>query len=201
MTGEPEEGVPERTSFTVRDVARAAAGDDRAWALMVRQYDGLLRSVAAGFRLSGDEGSDAAQTTWLRLVEHIGSLREPERLAGWLSVTMRRECIRLLGRRRRERPTGDFSWSDARADGGEGIDAGILRAERDAELWRAVDRLPARQRELVLALSATPPPSYAQVGAALSMAVGSIGPTRAKALRSLRHLLAESPGQALVRAS
>jgi RNA polymerase sigma factor (sigma-70 family) len=186
-------------TFTVRDAERAAAGDEHAWELMVRQYDGLLRSVAAGFRLSREEGADAAQTTWLRLVEHIGSVREPAKLAGWLSVTMRRECIRLVGRTRRERLTADFEWTDSPADGGESVDTGVLRAERDAELWEAVDLLPPRQRDLVLALSATPPPSYQQVGAALSMAVGTIGPTRAKALRRLRDLL--TPEDALRRAS
>jgi RNA polymerase sigma factor (sigma-70 family) len=187
-------------TFTVRDVERAARGDERAWEAMVRQYDGLLRSVAVGFRLSRDEGADAAQTTWLRLVEHIGTLREPEKLAGWLAVTMRRECIRLVGRKRRERLTEDFEWSDAPVDAGEGVDARVLLAERNAELWQAVDLLPDRQRQLLHALSATPPPSYRQVGAALSMAVGTIGPTRAKALRRLRHLLADTPDAALDRA-
>jgi RNA polymerase sigma factor (sigma-70 family) len=188
-------------TFTAHDVQRAAAGDERAWETMVRQYDGLLRSVAVGFRLTREEGADAAQTTWLRLVEHIRTIREPEKLAGWLSVTMRRECIRLVGRKRRERLTEDFEWTDAPADGGEGVDAGVLRAERNAALWEAVDLLPTRQRQLVLALSASPPPSYQQVGAELSMAVGTIGPTRAKALRRLRHLLTEAPGAVLDRAS
>ncbi len=35
-----------------------------------------------------------------------------------------------------------------------------------------------------------PAPSYTEISAALSMAVGTIGPARAKALRRLRQLLA-----------
>ena len=56
-------------------------------------------------------------------------------------------------------------------------------------LWRAVDRLPRRQRQLVLAMSATPPPPYEELAQRLSMPVGSIGPTRARALHNLRRLL------------
>jgi RNA polymerase sigma factor (sigma-70 family) len=177
---------------TTVEVLRAAAGDEAAWAALVQQYDGLLRSIAASFRLGRDEGADAAQTTWLRLVEHIGTLREPEKVAGWLSVTMRRECIRLVSRKKRERLTDDFAWIEPRADGTAAVDADVLLTERNARLWQAVDRLPARQRQLLRALTASPQPSYHEVSATLSMAVGSIGPTRAKALRRLRELLAEA---------
>jgi RNA polymerase sigma factor (sigma-70 family) len=179
------------SQVTADDVRRAAQGDEAAWAALVEQYGGLLRAISMSFRLGRDEGADAAQTTWLRLVEHIGTLREPERVAGWLSVTMRRECIRLVSRKRREQLTDDFAWTEPRSDGTT-VDADVLLAERNARLWQAVDRLPARQRQLLRALNVSPQPSYHDVSSALSMAVGSIGPTRAKALRRLRELLAES---------
>ena len=51
---------------------------------------------------------------------------------------------------------------------------------------QAIDALPARQRELMLALLAEPEPSYAEVARALEMPIGSIGPTRARALARLR---------------
>ena len=39
-------------------------------------------------------------------------------------------------------------------------------------------------------LTADPPPSYDEVGAALDMPIGSIGPTRARCLEQLRRRLA-----------
>jgi len=39
---------------------------------------------------------------------------------------------------------------------------------------------------------ASPPPSYAEVAAALGLPVGSIGPTRARCLQTLREKLAAS---------
>jgi hypothetical protein len=55
-----------------------------------------------------------------------------------------------------------------------------------------VSRLPARCHELLRVLMASPPPSYAEVAAALGLPVGSIGPTRARCLQALRENLAAS---------
>jgi RNA polymerase sigma factor (sigma-70 family) len=176
------------TLSTTRLLERAAGGDQRAWHHLVTQYDGLLRSVAHSFRLSPEHAGDAAQTTWLRLIQNVGKVREPEKLGGWLASTMRRECIRALRHQQREQPVEEFFGEYA----GDAVDTRLLLAERDALLWSAVDRLPERQRALLIALSASPAPSYKEVGERLGMAIGSIGPTRGKALRRLRELLAES---------
>jgi RNA polymerase sigma factor (sigma-70 family) len=174
----------------VRD---ALEGDQRAWEDLMAGYGGLLRAIARDFRLTREQAADAAQTTWMRLVENIGNVREPERLAGWLSSTMRRECIRMVNRRRGEHLTDD--WSGPRFGHSPSPDVAVLRAERDRLLWSAVDQLPERQRLVLLALAAEPLPSYQQVAATLSMAVGSIGPTRQRALRRVRQLLAESEAE------
>jgi len=63
-------------------------------------------------------------------------------------------------------------------------------AERAAELRRAFGRLPGRCRELLRVLMASPPPSYAEVAAALGLPLGSIGPTRGRCLQRLREEMA-----------
>ncbi len=68
-------------------VHRAAEGDPAAWNAIVDEFSGLLWSVVRGFRLNEAQSADAVQTTWLRLVEHIADLREPEHVAGWLKTT------------------------------------------------------------------------------------------------------------------
>jgi RNA polymerase sigma factor (sigma-70 family) len=171
-------------------VREAMAGDEQAWDELVARYGGLLRAIARRFRLGPDQAADAAQITWTRLVENIGRVREPDKLPGWLASTMSRECIRLVNSRRYEHLTED--WSRAHAGHDDDPDGPVLVAERNAELWSAVERLPARQRQIILALSAEPPLSYEEVGAALSLSVGSIGPTRRRALQRLREYLAET---------
>jgi DNA-directed RNA polymerase specialized sigma24 family protein len=67
-------------------------------------------------------------------------------------------------------------------------------ADRAAALWRAFSRLPSRCRELLRVLMASPPPSYAEVAAALGLPLGSIGPTRARCLARLREEMAGISG-------
>ena len=47
-------------------------------------------------RLGAADAQDAGQRVWLHLVEHLGNLRDPAALPGWLATVTRRECARLL---------------------------------------------------------------------------------------------------------
>jgi RNA polymerase sigma factor (sigma-70 family) len=125
------------------------------------------------------------QTVWLRLVEHLGRLREPERVGAWLAATTRNECLRALRLAGRQVPTGDEAAFD-RPDPDERTDKHLLLSERDAALWAAFAALPDRCRQLLRVVIADPAPSYEEVAAAVGLSVGSIGPTRARCLEQLR---------------
>ena len=176
-----------------RLVRGARAGDSGCWDELVERFTPLLWSVARGFRLDAAAAADVVQTTWLRLVENLGSVREPERVGSWLATTARRECLAVLRHAGRTVPTDGIELDrvDAAA---EPLDAGLLRDERAAELWAALAAVPDRCQRLLRVLAADPPPSYAQVAAALDMPVGSIGPTRGRCLDRLRTALAEQTG-------
>jgi len=51
-----------------------------------------------------------------------------------------------------------------------------------------VEQLPTRSQLLLRLLSADSPLSYKEISESLSMPIGSIGPTRARALEQLRRL-------------
>jgi RNA polymerase sigma factor (sigma-70 family) len=169
-------------------VARVRAGDERAWEALTERYTSLLWSVARSMRLDRADAADAVQTTWLRLVERLDSLRQPEQLSSWLVTTVRRECLLTLRRTARVRTGLAEESADVPADT-DPLDEALLREERDAALWRAVGRLTGRCQSLLRVLMADPPPSYAEVSAALALPVGSIGPTRQRCLNSLRELM------------
>ena len=169
-------------------IARAAAGDGAAWDELTEQYTTLLWSVARAMRLNEADAADAVQATWLRLVEKLDTIRDPDRIAGWLSTTVRRECLALLRQRTKMVPTEDFD--DLPDEIGTTVDQEVLRDERDQALWRAFGRITGQCRELLRVLMADPPPSYASVAEALDMPIGGIGPTRQRCLNSLRRLMA-----------
>ena len=177
-----------RDPATVARIASAAAtGDERAWNALVDEFGGLVWAIVRAHRLSEADGADVAQATWLALVEHLADLRDAERVGAWLATTARRECLRVLRASRRQVPTADDFPEEV-----EDVEvAGELMLEqRDAALWRAFDRLPARDQALLRLLVADPQPSYQEISAALDMPIGSIGPTRARSLERLRAELA-----------
>jgi RNA polymerase sigma factor (sigma-70 family) len=173
------------------DLVRAAgAGDRAAWDELVARYSGLVWAVTRGHRLQDDDAGDVFQTTWLRLVEQLGRIREPERVGAWLATTARRECLRVLRRSGREAVSGS-ELLDAVPDDAPPVDDGLLRDERERAVWCSLQRATPRCQRLLRVLVADPPPSYTEVAQALDMPIGSIGPTRRRCLEHLRRQLAE----------
>jgi RNA polymerase sigma factor (sigma-70 family) len=169
-----------------RLVRDAKLGDHRAWDALVARYGGMVWAVARAHRLGDADAADASQATWLKLLEHVGDVKDPKALGGWLATTARRESLRILRHAGRVDPLADVPEV---ADGGPELDERLLTSERDSHLWRAFEALGPRDQALLRLLAADPAPSYEQIGAALGMPIGSIGPTRARALARLRRAI------------
>lgn len=169
--------------------AAALGGDRAAWTQLVLRYEGLVRATARRHRLQPQDVEDVCQTTWLRLLEQGARVREPERLAGWLVTTASRECLRLLAAGRREPAVDVQDWPVSGVDQPEPPDR-LLEQELHRAVRDAVGALPPRWSQLLLALAADERPGYDRVARELHLPVGSIGPTRARALRRSRELLA-----------
>jgi RNA polymerase sigma factor (sigma-70 family) len=169
-------------------LARVAEGDQSAWRRLVDEYDRLVRSIAASFRLQAADVHDVAQTTWLRLLQNHRTIRDPERLAGWLSVTATRESLAVLRRASRLRP---LPTVDELPDPTVGPEGDVVDRDEARDLWAAVAELSPRQQCLLIALFRDDLDSYNDVAAKCAMPIGSIGPTRARALSHLRRKLAE----------
>lgn len=186
LTREASTDAPTRLSSDEisRLVADAAAGEEYAWHELVDELGGLVRAVTRAHRLKDADAADVAQITWLRLFEHLDRLNEPARVGAWLATTARRECLRVLRRSARLVPHGDELPEPA--DDAPAHDSALLARERDATLRTAFAHLSDRDRSLLGMLMAEPVPSYEEIGAALDMPIGSIGPTRARALQRLR---------------
>lgn len=165
-------------------VEAAASGDAQAWDEMVDRYASLVVAVCRHFRLSDADLHDVSQTVWLRLVEHLPDLREPQALPGWLVTTTRRECMRVLDQSRRQTPV-ESHWEDG-ADTESDISAALLESERRSALRQAYASLPEQWQELLRLLLADPPIGYREISRRLGMPPGSIGPTRARVIQRLR---------------
>ena len=176
------------TSCTLPEIVdEASAGNQAAWDKLVERFSGLVWATTRAHRLRAAEAADVTQSTWLRLVEHLDRIEDPERIGAWLATTARRECLRVIRAGKRELPSDEEWRFEDESD--EALDLSLLTEERDDMLWRAFAEIEERCQSLLRLVCAPEPPSYEEIAAALGMPVGAIGPTRARCLDKLRNQL------------
>ncbi len=180
------EGIQSRVVDVGHMLRRVIEGDQRAWDELVGQFGGLVWSVARGYRL-GALTDDVVQTVWLRLAENCERIREPDRLAGWLATTTRNEALRVAKKQQRALSLGEMP---------EQVDPSVatldeLVADSDTlvHVLGAFSKLGDKDKELLRLLCTVPPLDYASIADILGRSIGSIGPSRDRALKKLRKLL------------
>lgn len=165
--------------------------DQQAWDEVVNKYKRLVFSIALNYGLDQDDAAEVVQITFMMLLQGLDTLRRDSRLGGWLAAVARRNTWRLLERRRREK-VDDNPLDEESTLPDE-------TSQRQQERWELLEwlhqglvQLDPGCRELLLALYFDPQqPAYSEVAARLGLAVGSIGPMRARCLYRLRHILNE----------
>ncbi|GAB1691402.1 sigma-70 family RNA polymerase sigma factor [Krasilnikovia sp. M28-CT-15] len=160
--------------------------DEDAWNEIVRRFAGLVAYVIRHYRLSPADTQDVSQLVWLRLVEHLGQLREPSALPGWLTTTTRHECERYLRTNGRNVAVDPQTMPALDRSDSPEIDELLIAAERRQVLLDGLGELAPQQRELLLMLTADPPYSYQEISRVLGVPIGSIGPMRSRVLGKLR---------------
>ncbi|MGH3931202.1 MAG: RNA polymerase sigma factor [Pseudonocardiaceae bacterium] len=176
------------TTLSVGDLLQAIGErSPAAWEEILRRYGNLVWAKVRTFQLQEADALDAVQMTWLRLVENCHQVQFPERLAGWLTTTARRECMHIL--REPRYTVGLPEPADNIADPSVDIEQHVIDTETTQMLRDLVAELPPRRRTLLRALFSENPEPYAEVARVAGIPPGSIGPTRARALRQLRWMV------------
>jgi len=173
-----------RAATNAELVWKAADGNAAAWAELVSRLTPFLFRIARAHGLSGVESGDVVQTAWVRLFESIAKVNKPESVGSWLATTTRRESVAVARRCQQEHLLGDHDLDVS--DAALSPDGAAAAADLRIRLSTALRRLPDREQRLLRLLSASPLPTYEEVSAALDMPIGSIGPTRFRALTRLR---------------
>jgi len=192
MTTATAGGAPAAATLSVSDLLlRARGGDPAAWEEIVRRYGRLVLAKARSFRLQEADVLDAVQMTWLRLAENCHRIQFPEHLGGWLATTVGRECLRILRHQAKHTPASAEAVVDDVADPAVGPERHVIDADTAQVLRNLVTELPPRGQSLLQELFADNPRPYAEIAHVTGTPIGSIGPTRARALEQLRWMLDE----------
>lgn len=164
-------------------------GDQEAWECLIYRYQRLIYSIPLRLGLSEDQAAEVFQQVFLTLLEHLDRIGQPERIGAWLATTARRASLLQL---RREQSVVRFYAADERDEGEledrvPRPDVLAEQAELQSEVRRALASLDWRSRALLTMLYVCDEPrSYAEIAETLGLAVGSIGPLRARSLQKLQ---------------
>ena len=181
-------------------VGRCRAGDEAAWAELVRRYQRLVYAVARRGGLDEHAAADVFQTVFARLLEHLPRLKQPERLQAWIVTTAKREALRAreIGRRTvsmtRDEDDDSPGLEDTLADDAPLAEEALSELQQLHRVRAGLDRLDERCRQLLLLVFRDDDErlAYDEVARRMDMPTGSLGPTRARCLGKLRKLVEAS---------
>jgi len=163
-------------------------GDSQAWETLIMRYRRLIYSIPVRFSFSAADCSDVFQAVCLRLIEHLGELKDGTKVSSWLITTTTRQCIHVRAQKHREGSTDEEF--DEPADPSHSVEEIRIQSQEQQSVREAVEQLPERCRQLVEMLYFDmKDPSYEAIAQTMSMPVASIGPTRARCLEKLKSVL------------
>ncbi len=171
-------------------LARTAAGDGDAFTRFVELHQERLLRLAE--RLLGDveEARDAAQEVFLKAYRKAGSVAPGGQVYTWLYRIAVNHCLNRMRRRRLVQflrlaaPSEDAGPAAEVKDGAPDAVAVLEARRRWRSTRRAIDRLPANQRA-VLVLARFEGLSYREIAAALGITIGAVESRLVRALRNL----------------
>jgi len=173
-------------------VRRCQAGDQAAWSRIVDEFRTLVHGVARNSGLGEEDRAEVFQATFLALYRSMDRIENPAALGGWLAITASRLAVRLASKQRAQETSDIEPLSEVLASEERRADE-IVSLSLEGELVRqALENLGGKCSELLRMLYSEDGSSYEEVSARLGMAIGSIGPTRARCLDRLRVVLEKS---------
>ena len=177
-------------------VEECLAGDSAAWEALILRYQRLIYSIPLRAGFSPVDAADIFQSVCVKLLQKLPTLRNRGKVSSWLITTTRRECWRIVEKRRRETQPSIY---------GEQYDRDILNnlvsSEPLADQQRisfesqqavrdAVAALNERCRLLITLLFYSKEElSYSEIARLAGIPQNSLGPNRARCLQRLRKIL------------
>ncbi|HET9439841.1 MAG TPA: sigma-70 family RNA polymerase sigma factor [Longimicrobiales bacterium] len=172
--------------FPPVDIERFHEGDERLFAELVRAYSPRLLAYLRKFN-DGSYDADLLQDVWLRAFQKRRGFDGRGSLFGWLLTICRTVALRNASMEQRYADLGAVENVLSSATPATDSDAFSERAR----LQQAIERLPARQREVVL-LRIIEDRSVADTARTLGCAEGTVKAALHTAIRRLQEVLREN---------
>lgn len=156
-------------------------GDSAAFAQLVRRYEAPVQAVSVNILGNRDAADDAAQETFIKAYEKLGSLRRPAAFGPWLLKIAGRSALDATRRSHKAEPLERFAHIPAPGDDGQ-LDSA------KQELLAVVLKLPKAQRQVVM-LRYFGAHSVRETADAVGRSVGTVTKQLSRAHERLRNML------------
>lgn len=159
-------------------IARAQAGDHRAFAALVRRYQDRIFRFILRMVGSREEAMDLTQETFMKAHQALPNWRPEAQFSTWLFRIAHNAALDVLRRLERVRFVSFAELAPgeddhALPDPAPQPDERLADRQRIGLLERALGELPAEQREILL-LRELEDMSYAEIAATLGIAEGTV---------------------------
>jgi RNA polymerase sigma-70 factor (ECF subfamily) len=163
--------IDSETQDELRLVVAACRGDKEALQKLLKANWGWLKGLVYSVLGGAQDLDDVLQEICLRVIQNIGSLREPQRFRGWLAVLARREAVRHCQARPRKLISFDGTALPEYADDyADDPSEDIEKKELCGRIREAVQHLPDKYREVFL-LAHTGELTYLQMAEVLDVPI------------------------------
>lgn len=160
-----------------------------AWFELVERYSNLVLSVPIRYGLNMSDSEDVMQAVFVRLFRSLDSIREAKAMPAWLLTTSHRETWRLAQSRKKT-----TTLHEPNASTSDPPEEELLLWERQHLIRVSLKQLGGTCKQLLeLLFFAREKSSYGDIAEKLDMAIGAIGPARARCFKKLMPIL-ESMG-------
>jgi RNA polymerase sigma-70 factor (ECF subfamily) len=133
-------------------LSRCRQGDALAWEALVRRYQARIYGFALYYLRDPEEARDVAQEIFIKMYQHLGSIRDGRTYLPWMLRLARNCCIDRI-RSRKARPHDFLATADdagERSSSDASPEESLLEAARRTLLYRALATLTEANREIVI---------------------------------------------------
>jgi RNA polymerase sigma-70 factor, ECF subfamily len=179
-------------------LARVAAGEVEAFALLVESHQERLLRLCERLLGDAEEARDAVQEVFLKAYRKAGEFRPQGQVYTWLYRIAVNHCLNRLRRQKLVRFVRWESPEEGEAPAFDPVDAApdpaaaLAARSRWRATRRAIERLPANQRA-VLILARFEGLSYRQIAEVLGITEGAV---ESRLFRAMRRVEAAQEGEA-----
>jgi RNA polymerase sigma-70 factor, ECF subfamily len=175
-----------------RLVSRCRQGDSAAFSDLLNRYERRVYSFAYSMCGNAADAEDLTQEVFVQVYRSLPSFRGDSQFSTWLYRVAMNVCLQQRRRKSLDQAPLDDVLELAGPAGTE-PEHQVMRGELQEQVRSAIDRLPEKQREVVV-MHETLGLTYQEIAETLAIPVGTVKSRMGAAFTTLRRLLSPYTG-------